>query len=77
MNSFNTAVTSDSNIDLVLFNDYSQAINFASKGLNVDLYGLLDKDTELSRDDFLPNVLTACEYDGKLAILPRPLRYRR
>ena len=47
VNSFNTAVTSDSNIDLVLFNDYSQAINFASKGLNVDLYGLLDKDTEL------------------------------
>lgn len=71
VNSFNTAVTSDSNIDLVLFNDYSQAINFASKGLNVDLYGLLDKDTELSRDDFLPNVLTACEYDGKLAILPQ------
>ncbi len=31
VNSFNTAVTSDSNIDLVLFNDYSQAINFASK----------------------------------------------
>ena len=37
----------------------------------MDLYGLLDKDTELSRDDFLPNVLTACEYDGKLAILPQ------
>ena len=35
VNSFNTAVTSDANIDLVLFNDYSQAINFASKGLNV------------------------------------------
>lgn len=71
VNNFNTAVTSDSNIDLVLFNDYSQAINFTSKGLNVDLYELIDKDPELSRDDFLPNILTACEYDGKLAILPQ------
>ena len=71
VNNFNTAVTSDSNIDLVLFNDYSQAINFTSKGLNADLYELIDKDPELSRDDFLPNILTACEYDGKLAILPQ------
>lgn len=71
VNNFNTAVTSDSNIDIILFNDYSQAINFVSKGLNVDLYEMIDKDADLSRDDFLPNILAACEYDGKLAILPQ------
>ena len=77
VNSFNTAVTSDSNIDLVLFNDYSQAINFASKGLNVDLYGLLDKDTELSRDDFLQMYSLHASMMENWRSCRRPLRYRR
>jgi len=38
----------------------------ASKGLLEDLYPLLDADPELSRDDFLPNVLSAAESNGKL-----------
>ncbi len=70
VNAFNTAVTSGSDIDIIVFDSYSQAINFASKGLNADLYELIDKDEDLSRDDFLSNILTACEYDGKLAVLP-------
>ena len=70
LNNFTTAVTTDPDIDIVMFNDYSQVLSFAGKGLNIDLYDLIDKDPDLSRDDFLPNILTACEYDGKLAFLP-------
>ena len=42
---------------------YSQ---LAAKGLLTDLYELIDSDAELSREDFLPNVLSALEQDGKL-----------
>ena len=70
INNFTTAVTTDPDIDIVMFYDYSQVLSFAGKGLNIDLYDLIDKDPDLSRDDFLPNILTACEYDGKLAFLP-------
>ena len=38
----------------------------AAKGLLEDLYPYLDADSELSRDDFLPNVLSALEENGKL-----------
>ncbi|WP_297961942.1 extracellular solute-binding protein [uncultured Ruminococcus sp.] len=37
-----------------------------NKGLFVDLYDFLDKDSELSRDDIMPNVLSGCEIGGKL-----------
>ena len=70
VNNYTTAITTDPDIDIVLFNDYSEVLNFAGKGLNVDLYDLIDKDEVLSREDFLPNILSASEYDGKLAFLP-------
>lgn len=70
LNNYMTAITSDPDIDIVLFNGYADALNFTAKGLNADLYALMEKDEELSREDFLPNILTACEYDGKLAFLP-------
>lgn len=38
----------------------------AAKGLLADLYELIDADSELSRDDFFPNVLKALEVDGGL-----------
>lgn len=70
LNSFTTAIANDSSIDIVIFDDYSQVTNFASKGLMMDMYELIDQDEELSRDDFMPNILTACEMDGKLVVLP-------
>ena len=70
LNSFTTAVASDTDIDIVIFNDYSQVTNFAAKGLMIDLYELIDSDQVLKREDFLQNVLTACEQDGKLVTLP-------
>ncbi len=41
-------------------------VNLIRKGLFVDLYPYLDADLELSREDFLSNVLCACETDGIL-----------
>jgi ABC-type glycerol-3-phosphate transport system substrate-binding protein len=38
----------------------------AAKGLLEDLYPYIDADSELSRSDFFPNVLSAVETDGKL-----------
>lgn len=38
----------------------------AAKGLLEDLYPYFDADSELSRDDFVPNILRAMEIDGKL-----------
>lgn len=38
----------------------------AAKGLLEDIYPFIDADSELSRDDFLPNILKAAEFDGKL-----------
>lgn len=51
--------------DLIALNQlpYDQ---MASKGLLEDLYPYLDKDEELSREDFFPTVLKALEVDGGL-----------
>ena len=38
----------------------------AVRGLLEDLYPFMEKDGEISRDDFLPNVLRALEQNGKL-----------
>ena len=40
--------------------------SLCKKGLFEDLYTMLDKDSDISRDDIMPNVLTACEMGGKL-----------
>ena len=39
-------------------------------GMYTDLYPFLDSDKELSREDFFPNVFTACEDEGRLLSLP-------
>lgn len=39
---------------------------YAEKGLFADLYKFIDDDDELSRKDFLPNLLSVMETDGKL-----------
>ena len=41
-----------------------------NKGLFVDLYEYMDKDSDINKDDIMPNVLNACEIDGKLLSLP-------
>ena len=51
--------------DIILMSQlpYSQ---LAAKGLLEDLYPYIDKDPELKREDFFPNVLKALEVDGGL-----------
>ena len=70
VNAYTTAIASDNTIDIIIFNDYSEVVNFAAKGLLIDIYELIDSDAEMKREDFLPNILQACEQDGKLVTLP-------
>lgn len=44
--------------------------NYASKGLLVDIYELMDKDETIHREDYAENVFKAYEMDGKLYELP-------
>lgn len=70
LDSFMTAIVSDTSIDVVCFNDYSQMLNFAAKGLLIDLNSVLANDAELSPDKIITNIVNACTYDGKLVALP-------
>ncbi len=55
------------NIPDVLFTDsYTPTDTYISKGIFADMYELIDADPELKREDFIPNLLAACETDGKL-----------
>lgn len=51
--------------DIIDFSSISPD-QFASKGLLIDLYPLIDSDPDINRDDMFENVLKACEIDGKL-----------
>ena len=45
---------------------------YAARGLLEDLYPYIDEDTDIDRADFVPNILTATETDGKLyELVPR------
>lgn len=52
--------------DMIVTYDYSVISTLAAKDALTDLYPLLDKSKDLSRDDIMPNVLKASEIDGKL-----------
>ncbi len=51
-------------------------INIADMGLAYDMYEFLDNDTELSRDDFAPNMLESLETDGKLLFMSNAVSVR-
>lgn len=73
MAGFITAMASDPEVDIVYFNGtspYENIMNFASKGLLIDLNPFLDSDSDLKREDFMGSVLDACTYDEKLVGLP-------
>ena len=52
--------------DMLLLGYNVDVKNFISKGLFQDIYPLIEKDPELSKDAFVQNVLKAYEVDGKL-----------
>lgn len=53
--------------DMVILSSNSSLYqNLANKGMFTDLYEYLGKNGSVSKDEFLPNILKACEKDGKL-----------
>ena len=56
--------------DVLITDAQFSASKYFNKGLFADMYTFMDSDTELTRDKFLDNVLSACETDGKLYELP-------
>lgn len=57
--------------DIILSNSFNGGLNaLESKGSFADLYDIMKKDDTVKKDSFLPNVLKAFEYKGKLYELP-------
>lgn len=65
LNKMNLEITSGDGPD-VIYGSIADFSLYESKGLLVDLYSLMESDTSLKKDDFLPGILTACESNGKL-----------
>lgn len=56
--------------DMIYISDYSVITSLYSKGVFADLGQLMENDTELNKDMFLPNIIDACTLDGKIYSLP-------
>lgn len=56
--------------DIVCIDSTLSLSKYASKGILADLGELLDNDEEINRDTLLPNVVEACESNGKIYSLP-------
>lgn len=68
---FNSDIASGQSPDIIIANDASMIMNYAPKGLFVDLNKYLDEDPDIDKSDIFPNLLEACSYKGKLcAITP-------
>lgn len=65
MTKLNTEIIAGDVPDIIDLTGLS-AEKYISLGLLTDLYELMDSDSEMSRDDFLANILRALETDGKL-----------
>ncbi|MCM1229655.1 MAG: extracellular solute-binding protein [Ruminococcus flavefaciens] len=69
-NALNMMLISGEIPDIFFGLEYDTFVNYRNKGIFTDLYNLIDSDSELDRDDFMPNVLSALESpDGKLCTL--------
>ncbi len=62
----NTDIVSGKMPDILLLDAYLPLESYMAKGLFEDLYPYMDKDGELKREDYFPNVLKAYENNGKL-----------
>ena len=65
-NKMNSEIAAGQGPDIIIANSNTNLMNYAAKGLFVDLYTYMDKDPEYARTNYFENVLKACEYDGKL-----------
>lgn len=62
----NNDITSGNIPDILITDNQTPFESYAAKGVFADLYEFIDNDDTVSREDFLPNLLTAMEIDGKL-----------
>ncbi|MCL2050624.1 MAG: hypothetical protein FWG91_02670 [Lachnospiraceae bacterium] len=63
---FNMDLAAENGPDIVLLNDVMPVESYINKGVFADLYTFIDNDHEISRIDYLENILTALERNGKL-----------
>jgi ABC-type glycerol-3-phosphate transport system substrate-binding protein len=66
LNQFNNDIMAGNVPDVIIISSVMPYNSYALKGIFTDLYQLMDKDTEISRDDFYQPFLEALETDGKL-----------
>ncbi|MDE6133361.1 MAG: extracellular solute-binding protein, partial [Oscillospiraceae bacterium] len=62
----NSDITSGNIPDILITDNSVPFESYAAKGIFTDLYEFIDKDDTINREDFLPNLMTAMEIDGKL-----------
>ncbi len=67
---FNNEIVSGNVPDIIRCSVDLPVANYASKGLLVDFYELMDKDETINREDYAENVFRAYETNGKLYELP-------
>ena len=66
VNKLNTDIVSGNVPDILVLNSQLPVNSYVAKGLFEDLYPFIDKDPDLERADYLPNILEAFSVDGKL-----------
>jgi ABC-type glycerol-3-phosphate transport system substrate-binding protein len=66
LRTFNTDIIAGNVPDVILIGERMPYGSYVSKGLFADLYPFIDKDPDISREDFLAPLLAALETDGKL-----------
>ncbi|MCL2053924.1 MAG: hypothetical protein FWG90_05730 [Oscillospiraceae bacterium] len=63
---FNIDLLSGNIPDFIFLNDNMPFESLIAKGLFADLYDFIDNDESIKRSDYLPNILSALESNGKL-----------
>lgn len=63
---FNNDLTSGNIPDIILLDASMPVDSYIAKGLLSDLYKFMDKDEEINKENYLPNVLEAFSQNGKL-----------
>lgn len=66
INQLNLDLTGGNIPDILITDSYTPTETYIAKGVFADLYEFIDSDGELKREDFVPNLLTSFETDGKL-----------
>ena len=66
----NNEIVSGNVPDIIQCSAFLPVANYATKGLLVDFYELMEKDDTINREDYAENVFRAYETEGKLYELP-------